>query len=94
MKLPPEKKYVLIHVPNMPWIDENDQVGVFFKVARLVKGISQEERKALSDNDPRKKSFHAEDEWGNNKFPYIWEEFGGHTYWGHEVKAWSDLPRK
>jgi hypothetical protein len=49
--LPPEGKYVLIHLTNNNWKDSSDPEGVYFKVAKMVKGISKTERVAMLAGD-------------------------------------------
>ena len=49
--LPPEGKYVLVHLPGMPWRDDGDQDGVFFKVAKLKHGLSIAEREKMKQGD-------------------------------------------
>jgi hypothetical protein len=88
-KLPPPNTYVLIHVPDRPWIDDDDDTGVFFKVAKFVKGISKKERGLLSNEDERKITYYPEDEFGNNHKGYSWKEFGPGEFFGQEVKCWS-----
>ena len=46
-ELPPEGKYVLVHLTKDNWIDEGDQDGVYFKTAKLRKGISLQEREEM-----------------------------------------------
>lgn len=43
-QLPPEGRWVLAHVARDNWRDEEDPDGVYYKVVRLHKGISQAER--------------------------------------------------
>jgi len=45
--LPPEGKYVLVHLTKDNWKDHEDTDGVCCKVAKLCKGISLEEREAM-----------------------------------------------
>lgn len=40
----------------------------------------------------RSNTYHEEDEYGNNKVPYIWSEFGTSSYFGQEVDFWCNLP--
>lgn len=86
-ELPKENVYVLIYIPNQPWIDESNTV--FYDVAKLEKGISQNERINLNNSNPRKKIICFGDEWGNNLVPYRWKTFGPVSYFGQEVKAWA-----
>ena len=93
-KLPADNRYVLIYVPNRPWADENDPEGNrFWKVAKLVRGISVIEREQLPDYDVRKCTYRRGDEWGNNLQPYCWQEFGPGVFFGQEVTLWTELPR-
>lgn len=88
--LPPENKYVLIHVPNRPWLDSDDPDGFrFYRVAKFVKGLSLKERAVMPECD-RKRTWRGEDEgMGNNNKPYCWDEFGPDSHWGQEVKKWA-----
>ena len=39
-QLPPEGRYVLIHIVKDNWRDSQDQDGVYFKVAKFVEEFS------------------------------------------------------
>lgn len=96
-QMPPANQYVLIFVPDSPWIDSSDQYGVFWKVAKCVYGISAEDRKKLAESDnpterERAKRFYPEDEQGNNEKPYRFKEFGPGSFFGQEVDLWCELP--
>lgn len=88
-ELPEEGKYVLIYVPSRPWSDKDDQDGIFYKVAKLSKGISEKERQLLPNNSKRKIQYTSADEFGNNLVPYHWYEFGSGSYFGQEVEKWA-----
>ena len=96
-QMPPADKYILIYVPDSPWIDSDDEHGVFWVVAKCVYGISAAERKALAKSDKwqdrdRAKRYRPEDEDGNNEKPYCFSEFGPASFFGQEVNAWCELP--
>ena len=38
-KLPPLGRYVLIHVPDRPWLSDSDQEGVHWVVAKRVLSV-------------------------------------------------------
>lgn len=86
-KLPEHGQFVLawagnVHQPSM------------CTVVRFLTGISKVERKELEENgDKRAKQFYAEDEGGNNKRPYCWEEFGPMKWFGQDVTYWMPLPQ-
>ena len=42
--LPDAGKYVLVHLTKDNWRDSEDQAGVYFKIAKLRRGISLDER--------------------------------------------------
>lgn len=44
VELPPEGRYVLVRITRRTWIDGDDQDGVQYQIAKLVKGISEETR--------------------------------------------------
>ena len=94
MKLPLPGKYVLIHLTKDNWHDSEDPEGVYWDVAKLVQGISKEERAALEDSDNRKHTYCFGDEEGNNLVPYSWETFGPSQYFGQEVDQWEYLPER
>ena len=96
-QMPPANQYVLIFVPDSPWIDSADQYGAFWKVAKCVYGISAEDRKKLAESDnpadrKRAKIICSEDEHGNNEKPYYFDEFGPGSFFGQEVDLWCELP--
>jgi hypothetical protein len=90
-ELPKNNTYVLIWVPGRPWSGSEDQVGLFFKVAKFQRGISMEERDGLHFADLRKKTYCASDEHGNNRKPYYWREFGPGGFFGQEVVLWKEI---
>jgi len=40
----------------------------------------------------RSRMFHSEDEYSNNKLPYIWQTFGN-TLYGQEIDYWMPIDR-
>jgi len=46
-ELPPEGEYVLIHLTKDNWGDSTDPKGVYFKVAKLERGISMADREKM-----------------------------------------------
>tara|TARA_R110000851_G_scaffold9548_1_gene35496 strand:+ start:184 stop:489 length:306 start_codon:yes stop_codon:yes gene_type:complete len=92
--LPKNNQYVLIHLTYTNWLDDNDLDGCrYWTVAKLVKGISQNDRDLLSDDDNRKGTILCGDEDGNNKRSYVWEEFGPSCHFGQDVDFWCELPK-
>lgn len=93
-RLPKENQYVLIHLTKSNWGDSDDPDGNrYWKVAKFVRGLSEEARAKLPNTDERKKTYTGADEWGNNAVPYRWEEFGPGDYFGQEVDWWCELPK-
>lgn len=95
--LPPEGKYVLIYVPSRPWYDSTDSRNVYWKTAKMKKGITKKERAEMFESgDPEKvkraQMFCAEDEDGNNKHGYYFDGFGLDSYNADEVEYWMELP--
>ena len=85
-ELPQDNTYVLIHLIDMPWLDENDIEGKrFYKIARFHKGKSKKELAEM------KCPISARDEWGNNNRPYGWSNPPSH-YCGQEVNFWMEIP--
>lgn len=96
-RLPPEGKYVLIHLTKENWVDDTDHDGVYFKVAKLEHGLSIADRERMRSGDlpdPNNRSFHwsAADEHANNERPYVWRTFGPGDYFGQEVDYWMEIP--
>lgn len=105
--LPPEGRYVLVHLANQPWSDSDDQGGVFYAVAKMKRGLSLEDRQkmkagvipdevyplALLETSLRSKIHTEDDEYGNNLRPYRWHTFGPSKYFGQEVDYWMEIPR-
>lgn len=89
-EFPKNRTYVLIHVPNRPWYDSDDEVGKFWKVAKFVRGISEEERENAML--PRRNTYKGCDVHGNNLVPYNWTEFGPDSHFGQDVENWCELP--
>ena len=50
-ELPPEGEYVLIHLNKNNWHDSNDPMGVYFKVAKLERGISMADREKMKSGE-------------------------------------------
>ena len=91
--LPKPNQYVLAHLNRDNRGDPDDlSGGRYWVVVKFIKGISEDERAALDDNDVRKRTYRAGDVFGNNTAPYAWEEFGPSTYFGQEVDFWCELP--
>lgn len=90
-RLPEAGVYVGVRLRDRPWHDSTDQDGVFTQVAKLVRGISEDERRALPDCD-RKILYKFGDEYGNNAASYAWNEWGPGSYFGQEVTHWFALP--
>lgn len=91
-RLPNDRTYVLIHLPDRPWGDSDDEVGKRWKVAKFIRGISDKEREALPLSDERRNRYRGADKWSNNTVPYNWESFGPDSYDGQEVDYWCELP--
>lgn len=93
-RLPNDNQYVLVHLTNDNWLDDDDPEGNrYFKVAKFIKGLSQQDRDELPEGHPRKNSYHMEDVSGNNQVPYCWSSFGMDVYFGQEVDFWFELPK-
>ena len=99
--LPPEGKYVLVHLALDNYSDEQDPEGVYFTVAKLTNGITLRDRKRMDagelpnpDFDGYKRSlvFCSEDEGGNNEKSYNWDTFGPDKYFGQDVDRWMPIP--
>ncbi len=93
-ELPPEGVYVLVHLTLGNWRDSSDQDGVYFKVAKLKRGLTQVERDRLPDFDVRKRTYRGADEWSNNQRGFCWNEFGSSSWFGQDVDYWAPLPRE
>ena len=70
---------------------------MFWKVAKCVYGISEQERDRLSKSDKLSDTYRAllyklGDEGGNNKKPYEFVCWGPDSYKGQEVDIWCELP--
>ncbi len=66
-QLPREGKYVLVHLKKYNWKDSTDQLGVCFKVAKLKKGISADERERMQRGEiPDPDILHLEVGYGGN----------------------------
>ena len=97
-EMPPENKYILVYLKDRPWVDTDDLEGAKWKVARIKRGISLEQRKQMLESENigevrRAKMYFEEDEGFNNEKPYGFEEFGTNFYCGQEVDIWCELPR-
>lgn len=83
-RLPRNNDYVLVHLIDKPWLDNDDIEGKrFFQVAKFLQGKTREELKGVITSS---------DQWGNNLKPYCWSEFGPSTHWGQEVDFWMEIP--
>ena len=91
--LPKNDTYVLAHYIGGNWSDSADQEGCEWKVVKFIRGLTQIERAALSDTDPRKREHHFGDEGYNNQTAYGWKEFGPGSFFGQDVDMWMHLPR-
>lgn len=93
-KLPEEGIYILVHIINRNWSGSKDPKGIFYKVVRLKKGISQMERRELKSKGDKRADIHtSSDEWDNNLLPYCWTEFGMDSYFGQDVDYWQEIKR-
>jgi len=91
--LPKNRQYVLVYVHGQSWYDDDDtEDNRFFVVAKFVRGLSQSDRDALPESDPRKKTFCCEDQAFGNNEPYCWEPFGPGKFNGQEAMGWCHLP--
>lgn len=103
-RLPEERKYVLVRLNKDNWIDKDDPENVYCVVAKLIRGISKEERENMKtgkihcptvkingEDIPRWRVEQAGDEAGNNLVPYSWHPFGPGTFFGQEVIGWMHI---
>lgn len=90
-RLPPDRTYVLAHYTGGNWYSKDHQEGCEWKVVKFIQGISKAEREAMPEC-PRKHTQHGEDEQGNNRRPYCWDEFGPGKLFGQDVDFWCHLP--
>lgn len=88
-ELPKEHVPVLIAIGDMTHVSKEDEYLAMYDVAWIEKGISEEERNNLPDDDDRKNIYKSCDEDGNNLVPYSWETFGPQEYFGQDVYAWA-----
>lgn len=88
--LPKEGQYVIGYFKYKPWFDEDSDPK--YKIVRLEKGISLEERENLPECE-RKYTFYGKDEGDNNLRPYRWKEFGPGDFFGQECVAWHEIPK-
>lgn len=88
-ELPKEHVPVLIAIGNMTHVSKESEYLAMYDVAWIEKGISEEERNNLPDDDDRKNIYESCDEHGNNLVPYSWETFGPQEYFGQDVYAWA-----
>jgi hypothetical protein len=93
-KLPEEDEYVLVIYNGGNWEENESKEGKHnCVVAKLVKGISIEERNILKENlAPRGNIHMREDQCSNNPTSYCWETFGPLNMFGHEVSYWMPIP--
>ncbi len=88
--LPEPNRFVLIRTNRYNWKHEDPNVRCV--VARLITGISLEEREALPESDIRKRTYTAADQHGNNKVPFRWDTFGASQFFGQDVEEWTYIP--
>lgn len=104
-RLPPQGRYVLVHLVNDNRRSETDPEGAYFDVAALEVGISSEVRQKMMLGEVpdlydarfgRKRSsvIRVSDEHGNNLKPYAWRTFGPSTYFGQEIDRWMEIQRQ
>ena len=98
-QIPPENKYILIYCHDMPWKDSNHDLNVFWRVAKMVRGISEEERNILRNStnpieQKRARTYRPGDVFGNITVPYYFDEFGASSYFGQNIDEWCYLPNK
>lgn len=96
-EMPPANKYILAYV-SANWCDPSDQNNVFWCVVKCVYGISLKQREIYSNSDnyferKRSKIIRFGDEWGNNKKPYEFDEFGPGSFFGQDIDIWCELPK-
>ena len=92
-RLPNNGQYVLAHLTLDNWRDDDDPEGNrYWKVVKLVCGMSMTERDALPSDSSRKLLFTRGDQFGNNQVPYRWTTFGSSEYFGQDVDWWCELP--
>jgi len=91
--LPPEGVYVLVYEKDAS-VGGNDAVGMKWNVASISFGLSLEERAKLPETHPRKYSYGADDEDGNNKRAFGWHSVGPKHYFGQCITAWTHLPNR
>lgn len=90
-RLPKNNTYVLARYNRGNWRDSHDQEGCQWLVVKFVRGMSIKERtEALMTK--RALTYKPEDEFGNNRVPYCWKEFGHATIFGQDIDVWADLP--
>lgn len=92
-RLPENNQYVLARFPNMPWEDPDTDIDHLWVVVRFVRGLSVDDRAALSDEDERKHLYSSADEYANNQCPYCWDTFGSDSFFGQEADYWCELPK-
>lgn len=90
-QLPEEGKYVLARYNGENWIDSDDPDNLNCVVVKLEKGISEEERQRLPDDDKRKKIYKAGDQYGNNLLPYRWITFGPSRFFSTQISYWQPI---
>lgn len=92
-EIPNNNEYVVARYTGGNWHDSDDQEGCVWKVVKFIRGLSDDERAALPDSNPKKKKYGKEDEHGNNLKPYCWQEFGPGCIFGQDIDLWFRLPR-
>lgn len=105
-ELPPEGKYVFARHNKGTWRDGDDQENVNCVVVKLVRGLSQENRKKMESGELptevvrfvngetalRHRVFRSEDEGFNNLRPYNWATFGPDSFFGQHILEWMEIP--
>lgn len=91
--LPPEGQYVIGYYKNAAWKDNTDNINHKCKIVKLIKGITEEERNKLLNDNPRKKTYSSGDVIGNNHVPYCWKTFGSGKFFGQDIEYWTFIPK-
>lgn len=90
-RLPEERKPVLGYHTRGTWSYPKHPKLINMVVIWLVKGLAEEDRKSLPDNE-RKRTYMFGDEHGNNEVPYQWDSFGPDSFFGQTISHWKPLP--
>lgn len=100
-QLPPEGKYVLARHNRGTWHDSSDQENVNCVVVKLVRGLSALDREKMKSGeipDPpyssstRSRFYCSQDEFGNNRVPYHFTQFGPDNFFGQTITHWMSIP--